>query len=664
MPLRTVLPVIAAISGFVGSNAQAAIREIQVDAIEEFAGGMEFGKAGSYVRIRGIAKGELDPRAPENAVIADLDRAPRNDRGMVPYETDFFMLRPADPRKGSGILFYEVTNRGRKLLPAWIDEVPPASPGPLNDPERSHETGLGFSLGRGYTIVWSGWDATVPVSRNNLSIRVPIATDRGRPIIRRIRQEIEIASREADVESMRLPYPAASQDKTQARLAVRDRQNDPPTDLAPTAWEFVDALSIRLLPSGAKFAPLKIYDLWYPATQPKIVGIGFAATRDLISFLRFELADQHGTRNPALPQVASGTDGAPRYALMFGISLGGRFIRHYLELGMNKDEHGRRIFDGALAHISGIGKTFANESFAMPGRTATQHHDKFYPENWFPFSAAVTTDPFTGRSGSLLKGDGSDPLLIETNTSTEYWQKGASLLHIDASADHDLQLPAGVRVYLIAGTQHGGRARLSPHRELCANPHNPHSAAPALRALIVALEEWVAASVAPPPSRVPTLREATAVKASAVKMPDMKGFTSHPGANSIQPPVDWVNPPGRVDRHYAIRVSAVDNDGNEVAGIRLPPIAVPIATYTGWNVFAAAPGELCDRDGSYWPFARTRAERDATGDPRLSIEERYGDSKRYVEKVRAAAEALVAERLLLPADAEAYIRAARASDRF
>src|SRR5262249_33308659 len=233
------------------------------------------------------------------------------------------------------------------------------------------------------------------------------------------------------------------------------------------------------------------------------------------------------------------------HALAFGISQSGRYLRHHIELGMNRDEQGRRVFDGALAHISGAGKVFANHRFAMPGRTATQHEDRYYPENWLPFSAAVASDPVSGKSGSLLRGDGSDPLLIETNTSTEYWQKGASLLHIDPAGSRDLALPPNARAYLIAGTQHGGRAGLGTAPGLCANPRNPHSAAPALRALIVALEQWVVKGIVPPDSRVPSIRGGNAVEGSTIRMPAAKNFALAPGDNPIGAPADWTAPPAQ-----------------------------------------------------------------------------------------------------------------------
>ncbi len=291
-----------------------------------------------------------------------------------------------------------------------------------------------------------------------------------------------------------------------------------------------------------------------------------------------------------------------------------------------------------MSHVAGAGKVFANHRFGMPGRTATQHEDRLYPENWFPFGNAVATDPFSRKTGAILQGGPTDPLVIETNSSTEYWQKGASLVHTDPTGRNDADLPSNVRVYLIAGTQHGARPDANPGP--CVNPRNPHSATPALRALFVALEEWVTKGTAPPPSRIPRIADGTAVAAKSIEMPAVPGFAVAPGANQIVPPVDWVDPPARIDNVYGARVCAVDADGNEVAGIRLPPIAAPLGTHTGWNVYRAQPCELADRDGSFIAFARTNRERETAGDPRSSLEERYGSRAAYVAKVEAAAAAL------------------------
>jgi len=639
--------------------------EIRVNTVEPFAEGQAFGEAGSYLRIRGVAKGELDPAMPENRVIVDLDKAPRNARDFVEYETDFFILRPTDPSRTNGVLVYDVTNRGSKRIFQLLDDAPSAPVDAANDPKTVPEAGLGFSLGRGYSLVWSGWDPGAPTVNNGLSARFPTAMQNGRPITGRIRHEFHIGTRTPGKgDLMRLPYPAVSTDKRQARLTVRDRESDARTEIPAESWEFADAQSIRLLPQASLFAPFKIYELWYEATGSKVLGIGFASARDLVSFLRYETTDRKGAANPLIAKNARTEGTGIRHALAFGVSQSGRFLRHFLELGMNDDGHGRRVFDGVMSHVAGAGKVFANHRFGMPGRTATQHEDRLYPENWFPFGNAVTTDPFSRKTGAILQGHATDPLVIETNSSTEYWQKGASLIHTDPTGRHDADLPPNVRVYMIAGTQHGGRPGVDPSPGPCVNPRNPHSATPALRALFAALEEWVTKEVEPPPSRVPRVADGTAVIAENLRMPAVPSFAIAPGANQIVPPVDWVDPPARIDNVYGALVCAVDTDGNEVAGIRLPPIAVPLGTYTGWNVYRAQPNELADRDGSFTPFAQTKAAREETGDPRPSLEERYGKREAYVAKIKAAAEALVAERLLLPSDAAAYVVAANICDRF
>jgi len=627
------------------------ITGITVASLEPFAEGHEFGAAGAYLRIKGVARGALDPDAPENAVIADLDKAPQNAAGLVEYATDFDILRPAQPHRGSGILVYDVPNRGSKRIFNLLDDVPANDPARTNDPKTAADAGLGFCLGRGYSIVWSGWDPGAPRANYGLGGDFPTALDNGRPVAGRIRDEFHIGTRGTpDPGTHRVPYPAASLDQPQARLAVRDRESDPRTEIPRGEWEFVDERTIRLLPEGRKFEPIRIYELWYEATGAKVLGIGYASVRDLVSFLR-------GGGLPDLGEV--------RHALAFGVSQSGRFLRHFLELGMNADMAGRRVFDGVFSHVAGAGKVFANHRFGMPGRTATQHEDRLFPENWFPFSMAMSADPIGGRVCGILPAQSTGLKVIETNSSTEYWQKGASLIHTDLGWGGDLFRPEDTRVYLIAGTQHGGRPGVDPRPGPCVNPRNPHSATPALRALFVALEEWVRDGAPPPASRVPAVSTGSAVPAGAIRMPRVNGFAHPPGGNPVAAPVDWIDPPeGGDGAVYETHVSQVDEDGNEVAGIRLPQIEVPLGTHSGWNVYRAQPLELADRDGSFIAFARTRAEREAADDPRLSLEERYGSRDAYAAQIEAAAAELVAERLLLRSDAEAYVAAAKECDRF
>jgi hypothetical protein len=634
--------------------------DIRIDSVQSFAEGQAFGKAGSYERLRGVARGTLDPNHPQNTCIVDLDKAPRNAQGLVDYEIDIDILRPVDPARASGVVLYEVTNRGNKLIGRLNGVTPanPLNPIELNDPATRAHAGTGFLFERGLTLVWSGWDPTLPDRAATMKVRYPLALEDGKPMVRRVREEFQVGKRIPSSDTIVLTYPAASRDKSKARLMMRRRESDQRAEIAREQWDFVDARHVRLLPEGTLPTPLTIYEFWYEATNSFVTGIAFAAVRDLVSFLR---------HSPSSPLAAH----KPRHAIAFGISQSGRFLRHFLDLHMNRDLAGRPVFDGVHAHTGGDGKTFANHSFGEPNRTSSQHVDRLYPEAWFPFSAATVTDPFNGRTGSLLRGDGCDPLLIQSNTSAEYWEKGASLLTIDGLGQADLTMPETTRAYLIAGTQHAGALPAAP-RGPNANAINWHSQLPALRAMIVTMEDWVVRGIAPPPSRVPSIKEGTAVGRAAVRFPKAPDFAIPRVDDNIRTtPVHWVDPPGspdnangKIDGTYVTLVSAVDADGNERGGIRFPPVAVPLATFTGWNVFRDLPDEFADRDGSFVPFARSKAEREASGDTRLSLAERYRSLDDYVTQVKACAEQLVAERLLLPADAAAFVQAAKACTAF
>ena len=606
------------------------IHSLEITAVELLADGAPFGDAGTYERVVGIARGAIDPAHPGNRGIALIDKAPLNAAGLVEYATDFFVLRPADAGRGNGRVLYEVNNRGRKMLVGNICDGPQG----VNDPRSVADLGNGFPLKRGYTLVWSGWDPDAPRANFGLGLTAPVATDNGRPIVRRIRDEFGSGTRPGPAtETFRLSYPAATLDPSKARVTVREREGEPRRDVA---WAFVDNRTIRLLPEGTKPTPGSIYDVFYDATAPKVQGIGFAATRDFISHLR------HDTGARAV------TGGPVAHTLAIGFSQAGRYLRDHVSQGFNRDEQGRRVFDGIHSHTAGVGRIFFNEPFAQAFRTNTQHEDHGFPESVFPFTTAMLEDPLTGRRGALLQGDDSDPRMIETNTSTEYWQKGASLLHTDPLGERDVALPANSRIYMIAGTQHGGRAGATTDAGPNRNPRNPHSPMPAVRALLVALDEWVSSGRQPPPS-LPRLADGTLVAADATgsgirRRGDAPTASRHRATGSIssaaRPTARWCK---------------VDTDGNEVAGVRLP-VSVPLALI-GWNEYKAPypTGELADRDGSYFAFAATKTEREANGDPRPSIAERYADRATYVAAVKTAVEALVADRLLLAEDAEAFL---------
>jgi hypothetical protein len=525
-----------------------------------------------------------------------------------------------------------------------------------NDPRTLEDAGNGLLFRRGYVVVSSGWDPDAPRSNGGLAMKPVIAMNGAAPIVRVIRDELQNGTRGPQRETFRLTHEAATLDRSQAKLTVRRGETDPRKEIPANGWAYVNAREIRLMPQGTKPEPGSIYEFHYPATNPRVLGIGFAATRDLVSFLRYEAADSRGNANPA----GSGI----RHALAFGRSQSGRYLRDHVAQGFNQDESARKVFDGALAHTAGVGGVFLNAEFGQPARTSTQHEDHAFPENAFPFSTAYLSDPVSGRSGSLFKHDGFDPLWMETNTSTEYWQKGASLLATDPLGDRDVEHPANARGYLVAGTQHGGQAWMRSTPGNCVNNRNPHSPTPALRALIVALDEWAADGMAPPDSRVPRIQDRTLVGSYRLGFPAIPGVRVARLVNQIGVLKDWIKPDLDLSKPYRALVPQVGPDGNELAGILLPEVAVPLATHTGWNLYKSPfpEGELCDRDGTYAPFVSTRAEREATGDPRPSLEERYGDHARYVQRVEAAVKKLVAERLLLAEDAEPFIAKAKSAE--
>ena len=638
----------------------AGVTEINIAAVEPFAEGAGFGNAGAYERVRGAFKGELDPADARNKVIVNIDKAPRNAAGRVEYEAEFYILRPVEAARGSGKILYDVLNRGRKGMQLRFMDAQPASLADTNDPKTVKDVGNGFLLRRGYTLVWSSLDPDAPRSNNGMAMKPVFATNSGAPIARMIRDEIvndtrvrAPATKDAPKwKTMRLTHEAATLDPSQAKLTARRAEADPRQEIPASGWKYVSLREIALLPEGANPEPGTIYELHYLAQNTKVLGVGLAATRDFISYLRHD----RSADNPARPGIKA--------TIAFGSSWSGRFLRDFIHLGFNQDVSARKVFDGVFSHIAGAGGVFLNYEFGQPVRTSTQHEDRAFPETAFPFSTARMNDPLTHKTGALFRNDGFDPLLIETNTSTEHWQKGASLLVTDPLGQRDIDLPANSRVYMIAGTQHGGTAGMRPTLGPCVNPRNPHNPNPALRALLVALDEWVSEGKAPPASQTPRIKDGTFTTLERLKFPAIPGLQMAKRMNDIGVLRDWIKPDFDLAKPYRALLPQVDADGNETSGIRLPDIAVPLATHTGWNLYKAPfpEGELCDRDGSYAPFAATRAEREAKNDPRPSLEERYGTHAAYVRKVEEAAQKLVAARLMLKEDVERFIERANGED--
>jgi hypothetical protein len=643
---------------------------IIIDTVQSPAfDGTAFGQVGQYEKLVGRAFGELDPDSPLNTVITDIGLAPRNTRGRVEYTTDFYILKPLDPARGNKVLLFDVTNRGNKItyLPLNFPfRAPPEFP-PINDPCTAQGVGTGYLMRQGYTIVWTGWDVTAPAGNDRLTVTVPVASEDGRPIVGPALEEImadnvQTAVPGQAVYSYPLTYPAASLDTSQARLTVREYRGDEPRLIPTTEWHYLDASTIGLLPQNERpFESGKIYQFVYPATDPIVAGIGFAAVRDCVSFVRHAQADEHGSPNPLA--------GTLEWSIATGLSQSGRFHRPFLYMGCNQDEDGRRVFDGMLPYINGAGGGFFNYRFAQPNRTAFQRWSHVYPEQVFPFAYSTLSDPLTGKTDSVLaraKASGTSPKIMEVNDSNSYWFKSASLAITTPDGSADQADPPHVRFYLLSSIAHG----VASGRGGCQQLQNPISPGPALRALLAALTEWVTVDIEPPASQVPRLADGTLVPPlpqSSVGFPQIPGV-AYTGVASVRELYDYgpefdrgiisTLPPRETGRAYPPLVPKVTPDGIDAAGIQLPDIAVPVGTYTGWNLLANTLKDECSAMGSFIPFATTKAQRLASGDPRLSLEERYGTQRRYVQTVTAAARRLVAQGLLLEEDATAYIEAA------
>lgn len=640
---------------------------IEITGVEPAFGGRAFGDVGAYQKITGRARGALDPADPRNSVIVNLDRAPADAAGLAGYECDFVLLRPADPGRGNGALFYDAVNRGNKVALHAFNDAPRPTDNPLvmsaNDPSSPEDAGNGFLMRQGFTILWSGWQGqSVPSGGNTLAARLPVATDGGEPIVGTNRDEF-VFEHLQDPAVAPLSYPAAVPDQSACVLTVRQRERDPRKAIAPDRWRFVSDTQIEIdRPAG--FDAGAIYEFVYPARDPIVLGMGFAAVRDLVSFLRHDAVDGQGTANPLW---AGGRPSIER-ALAFGLSQAGRFMRDFLYQGFNEDLAGRKVFDGVLASMAGSRKTFTNYAFGQPGRFARQHEDRLFPHDQFPFSYATTTDLVSGRTDGIFarcEASGTCPKVIQTETSSDFFHGRASLLVTDG-AGAEIAVPDNVRFYHFAGTQHGGgnaTANLARSFPVTRYRLNPADFPGVHRALLVALDRWVAEGALPPPSRFPRPGDGTLVGADAESygFPAVAGI-EYPGLVNALCEIDHsVQPPRPVPgRDYAVFVPAIDADGNEITGILVPEVAVPRGTHTGWaprrEGFAA--GELIVL-GAYFPFAATRAERLAAGDPRPSLEERYPTAEDYAGKIGDAARALLAQGLLLAEDVDRIVDAAR-----
>jgi hypothetical protein len=630
--------------------------QLHIDRREPVLEGRAFGDAGAYEKIVGTVEFSLDPALPANQGVVDLALAPRNADGMVTVTADFYLLKPVDPAKGNGRLFHEVGNRGGKGMLVTFQKTPGSS-----DPVTEAEFGDGWLMEQGFTLLWMGWQWDVPDGR--MRMEMPIPTENGQPITGLVRGNF-IPNVRVDTQSLadrgHRGYPVLDRESTENVMTVRANRTDTPQVVPRDRWRFIGDFTVRL---DDGFEPGMIYDVVYRAKDSRVVGAGFAGTRDLVSFLKYE----KGAANP-MPTI--------RHAIAWGGSQSGRWLRHFVYQGFNADAEGRRVFDGVIDERGGAGRGSFNHRFAQASRDALEHYNILFPVDMFPFTDGAETDQLTGeRDGLLVRSDssGTTPKFFHVLTNSEYFNRAGSLVHTDLAGERDADVHPDVRIYLISSSPHiiaampprPGRSGTLLGQAL----QNPLDTRPVMRALFNAMDRWVADDVAPPPSRYPRIDDGTLVPREEGGWPAIPGIRFPPpqliayrldyGPNWSRGVVE--NEPPKIGAPFVVRVPVVDADGNDRAGVRLPEIAVPLATHFGWNYRDASiggPGHLAGEIGSYIPFPRTRAARQRTSDPRASIEERYASREAYLERISAAANERVSQGYLLGRDVPGVVERA------
>ena len=605
----------------VPGSAFAEVAKVTIAAKTPVLDGQPFGNTGPYEKLVGTIEFALDPSDRHNKAIVDLEHAAKGPDGKVHFTADLFVLQPADPARGNGVLLFEISNRGSKGMLGRFNRAQNNA-----DPTTAAHIGDGFLMREGYTLVWVGWQ--FDVAAPNLRVEAPAVNVPGRVRVTTIQNEKRT---EATLNDLPGSYEPVDPNDPSATLTVRNLFRGQPTALPRSSWRFrTPAENGRprlILDTG--FEPGRIYEVDFAAKGARVAGVGFAAVRDAASAFRYRTD---------LPVRG-------RTAYVFGISQSGRFLRRFLHDGFNSDERDRKAFDLVWPHIAGAGMGSFNERFAMPGYSS-------FPATQFPYTDLEQVDATGRRDGLLARYPARlQPRVIYTNTPVEYWGQGraAALTHTSIDGTRDLTLPDNVRSYLIAGAQHG-EAAFPPAPGQGQALGNPMPQGEVMRALLRAAHRWASGGAPAPPSVVPTRRDGTLVAVGNVNFPALPGVADPRTIEGPLSPLPFLVP-------------QVDASGNDLAGIHVPEVAVPLATTTGWNFRAhriGNPSTIVALLGSYIPFPRTPAEREMNDDPRPSISDRYKDRDDYLTRIRAAALDLVKSRFMLEEDVEFSVqRAAR-----
>jgi alpha/beta hydrolase family protein len=645
---RVILGLIAVTLGMalLPATMRAEVTRVEISSKQDVLGGKPFGTAGAYEKLVGKVYFAVDPNNLHNRIIADLDKAPKNAQGKVEFSADLFILRPKDPSRSNGALLFDIPNRGGKAVLSSFNRAKGSV-----DPTTEEEFGDGLLMREGFIVVSVGWEFDIPKNQGLVLLTAPVATNNGKPITGWLTTEPWfIPNKKADSYNYASgyftpTYPPLDPKNPEYRLTERPAIVSSPRLVSREDWQFgrvekgqlVADLSWVTMKGG--FKPGMVYQLAYESSNPPVAGVGFAAVRDLASALKYNSdAIVHGN-----------------YVYTYGASQVGRWQRQLIYEGFTIDEQGRKAVDALFIQTGGTGLGSFNERWAQADELGS------YTQTKFPIRYETITDPVTGKRDGLGARipAGLEPKIMEVDTESEYYDRGrvTSLRHVSMDGSADLPDPPNVRIFLLAGARHSSGSWPPTQDDSQQLPVDPLEYRFAQRALFVALDSWVKKGVAPPPSLHPRVENYTAVSQNEIKFPNVPyvQWPSHvPGGFRN----DLVAGPTSV---LPFLVPQVDKDGNVISGLRLPEQSVPLGTYGGWAFRSESYGQsdtLVSMAGSYIPFAKTKAEREKVGDPRLSLEERYPSRSDYLKRVENAANKLAADRYLLPEDVQPVVNAA------
>lgn len=643
----------------------AEVVRVVVDRREDVLRGRSFGAIGPYEKIVGRVFFAFDPLNPMNARIVDLDKAPRDGRGRVEAWANFVVLRPKFPPRGRGVALLEVSNRGGKTALSYFNRAVGSV-----DPTDAEHFGDGLLMRMGLTIIWIGWQHDVPPRGGLLRLHVPTATEDGETIYGLARSDwtVDVPTTTLALGHRdHLPYPAAAPNHPENVLTVRDGRLAPRRVIPRSAWQFAREERGEVIPDSTSiymasgFEAGNIYELVYRVKDPKVVGLGLAAVRDMMAYAKYD--------SSAIFPV--------EYSIGIGISQSGRFLRHFLYEGFNTDEQGRKVFDGLMIHTAGAGRGSFNHRFAQPSRDAHRYSSFFYPTDLFPFASRPQTDTVTGRTDGLFSHQhhAEDlPKIFYTNTGYEYWGRAASLIHTTVDGQADLAPFPNERIYHLSSAQHFVNRRFPPSladRVPGSRGYrgNPLDFLPTMRALLTKMVAWVRDGSEPPPSAYPQLELGTLTTVHKLDFPHVPGVEVpqvvheayrvdygprwNEGIIDFQPPV--------IGEPFPSLVPQVDEYGNDRGGVPSVETLAPLATYTPWNLRSDFPGgtaELTDFLGTYIPLSRTEIARRSEADARPSIESLYEGKPDFLQLVRRLTQSLVAQGWLLPEDVPGVLQRA------